>query len=66
MTLAPTGMPSKSQQIVRSGTGGMQGYVVNVSVNPSVRCGAPDTEPGPSGVDNGVDEELMRSSLHTT
>src|SRR5262252_5959066 len=32
--------------------------LVNVSVNPSGRLGAPETEPGPCGLD--VDDEFMR------
>ena len=34
--------------------------LVNVSVNPAGRFGAPETEPGPSGVDSGAEDELMR------
>jgi hypothetical protein len=33
--------------------------LVNVSVNPAGRFGAPETEPGPSGVGSWVGEELM-------
>ena len=33
--------------------------LVNVPVNPSGRCGAPETEPGPCGVGRLVDDELM-------
>jgi hypothetical protein len=40
--------------------------LVNVSVNPAGRFGAPETEPGPSGVDSGVDDELMRISFRET
>jgi hypothetical protein len=35
-------------------------------VNPSGRFGAPETEPGPSGVDSGAEDELMRISFHRT
>jgi hypothetical protein len=35
-------------------------------VNPSGRFGAPETEPGPSGVGRSVEGELMRISLHNT
>jgi hypothetical protein len=38
--------------------------LVNVSVNPAGRFGAPETEPGPSGVDSGAEDELMRISFH--
>src|SRR5215212_1567131 len=38
--------------------------LVNVSVNPSGRFGAPETEPGPSGVDSGAEDELMSISFH--
>jgi len=34
--------------------------LVNVPANPSGRCGAPETEPGPSG----VGDEFMRSPFH--
>src|SRR6516165_8161352 len=37
--------------------------LVNVVVNPSGRCGAPATEPGPSGAGR-ADDELMRISFH--
>src|SRR5215203_6773806 len=37
--------------------------LVNVSVNPSGSLGAPETEPGPSGVDSGAEDELMRISF---
>ena len=37
--------------------------LVNVSVNPAGRFGAPETEPGPSGADSGVDDELMSDLL---
>jgi hypothetical protein len=33
---------------------------MNVSVNPAGRFGAPETEPGPSGVGTLVWDELMR------
>jgi len=33
--------------------------LVNVPVNPSGRCGAPETEPGPSGAGRLVDDEVM-------
>src|SRR5690242_3394325 len=33
--------------------------LVNVPVNPSGRCGAPETEPGPSGMGRPADDELM-------
>jgi hypothetical protein len=36
--------------------------LVNVSVNPAGRPGAPDTEPGPCG----VGDELMRIPFHIT
>ena len=36
--------------------------LVNVSVNPAGRFGAPETETGPSGVDSGAEDELMRIS----
>jgi hypothetical protein len=36
---------------------------VNVSVNPAGRFGAPETEPGPSGVGRWVEDELMRISF---
>jgi hypothetical protein len=38
--------------------------LVNVSVNPAGRFGAPETEPGPSGADSGAEAELMRISFH--
>src|SRR5215216_7102085 len=38
-------------------------WLVNVSVNPSGRFGAPETERGPSGVDSGAEDELMRISF---
>src|SRR5215216_2253713 len=38
--------------------------LVNVSVNPSGRFGAPETEPGPSGVGRWVEDELIRISFH--
>jgi hypothetical protein len=38
--------------------------LVNVSVNPAVRFGAPETEPGPSGEETG--DELMRFSFRET
>ena len=34
--------------------------LVNVPANPSGRCGAPETEPGPSG----VEDELIRIPFH--
>jgi hypothetical protein len=40
--------------------------LVNVSVSPSGRFGAPETEPGPSGVDSGAEDALMRISFHST
>jgi hypothetical protein len=40
--------------------------LVNVSVNPAGRFGAPETEPGPSGVGRRAEEELMRISFHDT
>jgi hypothetical protein len=33
--------------------------LVNVPVNPAGRFGAPDTEPGPSGVGRSAEDELM-------
>jgi hypothetical protein len=36
---------------------------VNVSLNPAGRFGAPETEPGPSGVDCEAEDELMRVSF---
>jgi hypothetical protein len=39
---------------------------VNVSVNPAGRFGAPETEPGPFGVDSGTGDELMRISFRKT
>jgi hypothetical protein len=33
--------------------------LVNASVKPAGRCGAPETEPGPAGVGKPVDDELM-------
>src|SRR6266508_180297 len=38
--------------------------LVNVSVNPSASCGAPETEPGPSGVGSRVENALMRIPSH--
>jgi hypothetical protein len=35
-----------------------------VSVNPAGRFGAPETEPGPSGVGSPVEDELMTLSFH--
>src|SRR5215213_2749982 len=40
--------------------------LVNVSVNPSGRFGAPETEPGPSGVGRWVEDELTTISFHET
>ena len=40
--------------------------LVNVSVNPAGRFGAPETEPGPSGVGRWVDDKLMRISFLST
>jgi hypothetical protein len=40
--------------------------LVNVSVNPAGRFGAPETEPGSSGVDGGAENELMRISFQST
>src|SRR5271169_2129557 len=37
--------------------------LVNVAVNPSGRFGAPETEPGPSGVGRRAADELMRGPL---
>src|SRR4051794_40730172 len=37
--------------------------LVNVSVNPGGRFGAPETEPGPSGKDSGAEGELTRISF---
>jgi hypothetical protein len=37
-----------------------------VSVNPSGRFGAPETERGPSGVGRWAEDELMRISFHNT
>jgi hypothetical protein len=37
---------------------------VNVSVNPAGRCGAPETEPGPSGAGKPADDEVMRIPFH--
>jgi hypothetical protein len=37
-----------------------------VSVNPAGRLGAPETEPGPSGVDGGADDALMGIPFHRT
>jgi len=39
-------------------------WLVNVPVNPSGRCGAPETEPGPSGVGRPAEDELTRISFH--
>jgi hypothetical protein len=38
--------------------------LVNVSMNPFGRFGAPETEPGPLGVGSWVDDEGMRVSFH--
>src|SRR5215470_360677 len=38
--------------------------LVKVSVNPAGRFGAPETEPGPSGMGGPVDDELMRVPFH--
>jgi hypothetical protein len=38
-------------------------WLVNVSVNPAGRFGAPETEPGPSGVDCEAEDELSRISF---
>jgi hypothetical protein len=40
--------------------------LVNLPVNPAGRFGAPETEPGPSGVDRGVEDALMGISFHST
>jgi hypothetical protein len=40
--------------------------LVNVPVNPSGRCGAPETEPGPSGVGRPLGDELIRISFPET
>jgi hypothetical protein len=40
--------------------------LVKVSVNPSGRFGAPETEPGPSGVSERGEAALMRSSFPET
>jgi hypothetical protein len=40
--------------------------LVNVSLNAFGRPGAPDTEPGPSGVEGAADDECMRISLALT
>jgi hypothetical protein len=40
--------------------------LVNVPVNPSGRFGAPETEPGPSGVGRPVDDALMTIPFHRT
>src|SRR3954447_20404137 len=37
--------------------------LLNVSGKPAGGVGAPETEPGPSGVDGGAEDELMRISL---
>src|SRR6516165_12108824 len=39
--------------------------LVNVPVNPSGRFGAPETEPGPSGVGRSVGDELIGSPFRT-
>ena len=38
--------------------------LVNVPVNPAGRFGAPETEPGPSGMGRPVDDELIRIPFH--
>jgi len=40
--------------------------LVNVSVNPAGRLGAPETDPGPSGVDSGAACELTTVSYGDT
>src|SRR5262249_57596830 len=40
--------------------------LVNVLVNPSGRCGAPDTEPGPSGAGRPAGDELIVIPLSTS
>jgi hypothetical protein len=35
-----------------------------IAVNPAGRFGAPETEPGPSGVDRGAEDALRRISCH--
>jgi hypothetical protein len=37
-----------------------------VPVSPAGRFGAPETEPGPSGVGSRVDDERMRIPFHRT
>ena len=40
--------------------------LVNVSLNPVGRFGAPETEPGPSGVGRPAEDELMGIPFHKT
>jgi hypothetical protein len=40
--------------------------LMNVSVNPAGKFGAPETEPGPSGVDSAAEDKLMTIPPHRT